>query len=120
LSKLNTVRLAGKVSRIGALKYTPSGVAIREGQLAVNQKTLGKESVGYYDLLFFGEIAEREVEAIRVGTSLLVQGSLWSRAYRNRKGVKVTEVKVVVESFERVTASRPAPSKEKPVNEHSQ
>jgi single-stranded DNA-binding protein len=115
------VRLSGKVSRIGALKYTPSGVAIREGLLAVNQQTFGKESVGYFELLFFGEIAEREVDSIRVGTSLLVQGSLWSRAYLNRKSAKVTEVKIVVQSFERLTAPRRTPSsKEKPVDEHSQ
>lgn len=96
---LNQVQLSGKISRIGLLKYTPSGVPVRDGLLAVNQNALGKESVGYYDLLFFGEIAEQDVDKIRVGSSLTVVGSLWNRAYRNRKGQKISETKVIVESF---------------------
>jgi single-stranded DNA-binding protein len=104
----NQVRLAGKVSRIGPLKYSPSGVPVREGLLAVNQNALGTESVGYFDLLFFGDIAEQEVESLRIGTALSIQGALWSRSYRNRKGVKVTELKIIVESFERGTGGKSA------------
>ncbi len=96
---LNQVSLAGKFSRIGPLKYTPSGVPVRDGVLAVNQTALGKESVGYYDLLFFGDIAEKVGDSIQVGSFRSVTGALWNRSYRNRKGVKVSETKVIVESF---------------------
>lgn len=98
------MRLTGKISRIGLLKYSPSGVAVREGLLAVNQRTLGKESVGYFELLFFGDVAERDAEKLKIGTALTVEGSLWSRSFRNRKGAKVTEIKIVVASFEALRA----------------
>ncbi len=91
--------LVGKISRLGPLKYTPSGEPIREFLLAVPQTTLGKDSIGYFDLLLFGEIAEFQTESLRIGTSLEVQGALWMRAYRNRKGQKISEVKIVVESL---------------------
>ncbi len=96
----NVVRLAGKISRIGPIKYTPSGMPVREGLLAVPQNHLGKESVGYLALLFFGSVAEQDVEKLRIGSVLKVSGSLWSRDFRNRKGVKMNEIKVIVESFE--------------------
>lgn len=64
------------------------------------QKTPGKDSVGYHELLFFGDIAQLDAEKLRIGSALKVHGSLWSRSYRNRKGAKVTETKILVEAIE--------------------
>lgn len=94
------------MNRVGTLKYTPSGVAVRDCQLAVNQNAFGKESVGYFDLILFADIAEKPTPVLKVGAALDVEGTLWSRTYRNRKGAKVTEVKVIVETF--AAAAKPS------------
>jgi single-stranded DNA-binding protein len=100
LSADNQVRLLGKLSRMGSLKFTPSGIAVREGTLAVVQEVLGKETVGYHELLFFGDLAEQEAGVLKVGSRLCVQGVLWQRSYRDRKSVKVSETKVFVREVE--------------------
>jgi small subunit ribosomal protein S18 len=47
------VRLEGKISRVGVLKYTPSGTAICDFTLAVPQRFLDKGSVGYFEAVRF-------------------------------------------------------------------
>jgi single-stranded DNA-binding protein len=94
------VRLTGKLSRIGSLKYTPSGLPLREATLAVVQDVLGKSSVGYHDLLFHGDVAEKSVGSLKIGVSMSVVGELWQRSFKNRKGTKVSETKVVVSAVE--------------------
>ncbi len=64
------------------------------------QEVLGKETVGYHELFFFGPLAEQEGGTFKVGSRLLVHGSLWQRSYRDRKSVKVSETKVFVRDVE--------------------
>ncbi|MBY0370625.1 single-stranded DNA-binding protein [bacterium] len=92
----NTVRLVGKISRLSPVKYTPSGVAVREATLAVPQSSLGKTSVGYHEVFFAGDLAELHTQKFRIGSRVDVTGTLWSREFRNRRGDKVNETKVIV------------------------
>jgi single-stranded DNA-binding protein len=80
-------------------------VAVREALLAVAQENLGKHSIGYHEILFWGDVAERQTDTLRIGSKVAIQGSLWSRKYRNRKGNEVTEIKVMVSHWEMVKGS---------------
>lgn len=91
----NHVELKGKVSRLGSLKYTPSGVAVWEFTLAVPQTYFEKNSIGYFEVLLHGKYAEEQSSKLRVGQGISAEGNLWSRNYKNRQGLRLTEVKLV-------------------------
>lgn len=95
----NAVRLQGKVSRVGILKYTPAGVPVLEFTVAVPQRGLERESIGYFEVVAQGALAEQVSDGTKVGRSVVLTGSLWARTFKNRQGTKVCETKVVLESF---------------------
>lgn len=96
----NSVCLTGKISRAGGLKYLPSGTPIFELTLAVPQHHFDKASVGYFEVVISGRAAEDINGQYTIGKTITVNGNLWARTYRNRKGAKVTETKVIVENIE--------------------
>ena len=96
---MNKVHLAGKVSRVGQLKYSPSGLALLEFTLAVEQRAYSKNSVGYYQVVVTGGQAEDLKGRLKIGTKLSLEGSLYQRSYTSRSGSKVEEVKVILETF---------------------
>ena len=93
----NVVSLKGKISRSGQLRYTPAGVAMIEFTLAVSQSCLGENTIGYFEAIASGGLAEELASQLRVGKSLALEGRLWTRSYRNRKGTQVSETKVVID-----------------------
>lgn len=90
--------VTGKVSSAGRLSYSPEGSALCEFTLAVPQRTPLGKSVGNFQVLCLGEAAETLNPALRIGREMTVQGSLWVRNYRDRRGNKVQETKIIFES----------------------
>jgi single-strand DNA-binding protein len=97
---LNRVLLKGKVSRVGKLKYTPSGIASLRFTLAVAQQLLDKESVGYIETLLFDKLAETGAQGLKIGKTISLDGHLWVRVFRNPQGIKMSETRVIVSNFE--------------------
>ena len=97
----NDVEMAGKISRREPLKYTPDGIPLLEFVLAVPQKILGRPSVGYFKALAHGTMAEELQPFVKIGKSLWVKGSLFSRAFRNTKGIQLNETKIVLKSYKK-------------------
>lgn len=95
----NWVVLIGKISRLGPLRYTPSGTPIREFTIAVPQRQFEKSSIGYFELQLAGKSAEENIEALRVGATLKVSGCLWARTFSDRQGRRVSETKILVDSL---------------------
>ena len=91
----NEVFLVGKVSQVGSLRYTPSGVPVGEVVIAVKQSHLELTNMGYFDVVLSGELAELWFSRLKVGLNLEVSGQLWSRSFRNRQGVSEKETKVL-------------------------
>lgn len=96
---MNKVHLAGKVSRVGQLKYSPSGLALLEFTLAVEQRAYSKNSVGYYQVVVTEGQAEDLKGRLKIGMKLSLEGSLYQRSYTSRSGSKVEEVKVILETL---------------------
>lgn len=95
----NTVQLVGKVSRLRSLRYAPSGKAVLELTLAVNQRGVEKASVGYFELLITDVLAEQVAAEMRVGQVMEITGSLWNRRYRDRAGIQKEEMKIIVQTI---------------------
>lgn len=110
---MNEVALVGKVSRVSQLKYTPSGKPSLDFTLAVTQRVLDKDSVGYVEVVLFGSCAEDSAQLLKIGRRISVRGQLWGRSYRNRQGAKVNETKVLCASVELAELKESKSSKEK-------
>lgn len=67
--------------------------------MAIPQEYFGKPSVGYFEVLLCGKAAEEEVGQIKIGQTLKLKGSLWSRTYKNRQGVRLSETKILIGSI---------------------
>ncbi|MBI1861952.1 MAG: single-stranded DNA-binding protein [Deltaproteobacteria bacterium] len=98
---MNEVVLIGKVSRVGPIEYTPSGIPTLELGLAARQNLFGREDFGYFEVIATGDNVAT-ASKMRVGTAVSLTGSLWQRCYRNRKGQQVSETKVVLNSLTKV------------------
>ncbi|MCX6103483.1 MAG: single-stranded DNA-binding protein [Proteobacteria bacterium] len=96
---MNKVQLAGKISRVGQLQYSPSGLALLEFTLAVGQEAYSKESVGYYEVVVSDRLAEDLKGQLKIGMTVNIQGHLYQRAYTSRSGSRINEVKVILEIF---------------------
>lgn len=97
MSAKNQVVLAGKVSKVRDLKYTPSGTCVGELVLAVQQAHLEKPSMGYFEIVLTGDLARESLSEMKIGDFIQVSGKLWSRSYKNRQGDLVTETKVLAD-----------------------
>lgn len=100
----NRVDLAGKVSKVREVKYTPSGACLRELVLAVHHDAqLEKPSMGYFEIVFSGEIAQQKLNGVKIGDWVEVTGSLWNRSFKNREGVSINETKIIAETLKHET-----------------
>ena len=95
---VNEVVLTGKLSQIGPVEYTPSGIPMIEMNLAAKQVFLDRSDYGYFDLIASGDVV-RELAGFRVGNLVKLSGCLWQRKYRDRKGHQISETKVIVNNL---------------------
>lgn len=95
----NEIRLTGKVSKQGPIKYTPAGFPVKEFTLAYYQSFLEITSVGYIDVVLTGESTDIFSKSIRIGVEVVIEGKIWSRQYKNRQGVTMKELKIVAEKI---------------------
>lgn len=93
------MRLAGKITKVSPLRYTPNGRPLLEVIVAVTQRFLGEETVGYFEVIYSESETPDMVSQLKIGRSVAVEGTLWSRRYRDRSGKMVTEKKVIAQKF---------------------
>ena len=97
----NRIHLAGKVSKVGKVKYTPRGVPLYEFTLAVPQALLGVENFGYFEVMVQGEEALSLSHELQVGKEIGLEGSLWTRKYKGQNQKWSQEFKVILSSIRR-------------------
>jgi single-strand DNA-binding protein len=81
MASLNKVFLAGNLTRDPEIRYTPSGDAVGDLQMAINRKFKGrdgqeKEETCYVGVVVWGRQAETSGEYLRKGSPILVEGRL--------------------------------------------
>jgi len=104
MASFNRVVLVGNLTRDVELKYLPSGMAVTEVGLAVNdrRKTPSGEWVEepvFVDITFWGRTAEIAAEYLGKGSSILVEGRLKYDAWE-KEGKKFSKLRVVGEKLQ--------------------
>ncbi len=103
-SSFNRVILVGNLCRDPELKYLPSGTAVADVSLAVNDRVKkGDQWVDvptYIDCTLFGRTAEVANEYLSKGSSALIEGRLKLEQWTNKEGEKRSKLKVVGERLQ--------------------
>lgn len=101
----NTVTLVGNATRDPELRYTAGGQAKAEFGLAVNRRWTNRqtqeqeESVSFFNVVAWREMAENIGESITKGMRVVVSGRLEQRSWETPQGEKRTVVEVVADEI---------------------
>lgn len=105
MASLNKVMLLGNVGKNAELRYTPNGTAKSEFSLAVNyrrrsQSGEGEEATEWFNVVLFGDQADKLTEYIVKGKQLYVEGRLQTRKWDDDQGVKHFRTEVIGHSVQ--------------------
>ena len=100
--RLNKVFLVGRLTRDPELRYTPSGMAVADLGLAVNDdyvKADGSriERVCFVDVTVWGRTAETSCEYLSKGRPVLIEGRLRMDTWESTDGQKRSKLRVTAD-----------------------
>ena len=96
---LNKIMIIGNLGADPELRYTPSGKAVTELRVAVNDNRKGPDGEWVEETLWFRvsvweQAAERLAEQLRKGNKIYAEGQLRAREYDARDGQKRTSLEL--------------------------
>lgn len=105
MASFNRTILLGNLTRDPEVRYIPSGAAVCEISIAVNEKWKDKEgnqkeSVAFIDCTAWGRTAEVIGQYLSKGSSILVEGKLTQDTWQDKESGKTrSKLKVTVEKM---------------------
>lgn len=107
---VNTVILAGNLTRDPEVRYLPSGQAVADLGLAVNERVQRNgewtEVASFIDVTVWGKTAENCGKYLRKGRPVLVEGRLRMESWETKEGEKRSKLKVVAGSVQFLDSGR--------------
>ena len=109
---LNSVQLAGNLTRDPELRHTGGGQAVVEASIAINRKWRtdageDREEVTFVGLIIWGKSAETFARMMQKGCGVFVQGRLTQQQWDDKAtGQKREKTKVTVDSWQYVSGKR--------------
>ena len=102
---VNKVILLGRLGADPQLKYTPSGRATVNFNLATNavwkdQEGKQQEKTDWHRVVAWGKLAEIMGEWLKKGSQVYIEGRLQTRSYEDTSGVKKYITEVVAQEME--------------------
>lgn len=99
MASVNKVLIAGNLTREPEIRYTPSGTAVCDLGLAINEKFKDKggdvqEKTVFVDAIAWGRQAETCSEHLLKGSAVLVEGRLQLDQWENQQGEKRQKLRV--------------------------
>lgn len=109
---VNKVILIGRLGRDPELRYTPSGAAVAQINLATTEKWTGKdgkvqEQTEWHKVIVWGKTAELSAKYLSKGSQAYVEGRLTNREYVDKKtGQTRVSVEIKAESVQFLDPSK--------------
>jgi single-strand DNA-binding protein len=96
---LNKMMIIGNLGADPELRYTPSGKAVTNLRVAVNDRSRGTDGEWVEETMWIGvevweQAAERLAEQLRKGNKIYAEGQLRAREYEARDGQKRTALEL--------------------------
>ena len=115
MASFNRVILVGNLTRDIELRYIPSGMAVTEISLAVNDRRKSAngdwvEETTFVDVTLWGRTAEVASEYLSKGSSILVEGRLKLDKWETDDGQKRSKLRVIGEKMQMLGARSPGGS----------
>jgi single-strand DNA-binding protein len=97
---LNKVMLIGNLGRDPEMRYTPNGRPVTAFSLAVSRSWLSaegerREETEWFNIVAWGELAERCNKYLRKGERIYIEGRLQTRSWESADGQKHSRTEVV-------------------------
>jgi single-strand DNA-binding protein len=99
---INSVSLTGRLTRDPDLRYTQTGMAVCNLNLAVERKfknSNGERETDFPNLKAFGKTAETLANYLKKGSLAGFEGRIQTGSYENQEGKRVYTTDVIVDSF---------------------
>lgn len=112
MASFNKVILVGNLTRDVEIRHIPSGQAVADIGIAVNEKWTAKdgtkkETVSFIDCTLWGRTAEVAGEYLSKGSSVLVEGKLVQDTWEDKEsGQKRSKLKVNVDHMQFLSSKR--------------
>lgn len=105
MANLNRVILIGNLTRDVELRSIPSGTTVGNFGIAVNRRRKNEagewtEEASFFNIVVWGNQAEKCAEYIHKGSSVAIEGRLQSRSWETEDGQKRSVVEVVAENVQ--------------------
>lgn len=104
MASLNRVMLIGNAGKNAELQYAPNGQPRTKFSLAVNSRSKKgdewEERTEWFNVVLWGDQAERVSQYITKGKPLYVEGRLQTRTWDDDKGQKHYQTEVVANSVQ--------------------
>ena len=106
MASLNKVMIIGNAGRDAELRYLANGTPQSLFSLAVNNRRKNKQTGEYEDetewfnVIIFGDTAERISQYITKGKSIYVEGRLQTRTWDDDQGQKHYKTEVIAQSVQ--------------------
>ncbi len=104
MASYNRVILVGNLTRDPELRYIPSGTAVSDIGLAINDRVKrGDEWIDettFVDITLWGRTAEVANEYLSKGSSVLIEGRLKLDSWENNEGQKRSKLKVIADKMQ--------------------
>lgn len=99
MASYNRVLLMGNLTRNPEIRYTPSGTAVADLGLAINENFKNKagetvEQTCFVDVVVWGRQAETSSEYLQKGSPVFVEGRLQLDQWENQQGEKRSKMRV--------------------------
>lgn len=125
VSSYNHVVLMGNITRDIELRYIPSGTAVADIGIAVNEKRKTAkgdwvEEVSFFDCVLWGRTAEVANEYLKKGSQVLIDGRLKQETWETPEGQKRSKVKVICEKMQMIGSKQDGNRSESASPEQSQ
>jgi len=105
MASLNKVMLIGNAGKDAELRYTSSGTPQSQFSLAVNNRRKNQagdweDQTEWFNIIIFGDTAERVSQYITKGKPLYVEGRFQTRNWDDDQGVKHYRTEVIANTIQ--------------------
>ena len=105
MGNLNRVMIIGNTGRDAELRYTANGTAVSDFSMAVNSRRRSQsgdweDETEWFQVVLFGDRAERISQYITKGKQLYVEGRLRTRNWDDDQGVRHYRTEVIANNVE--------------------
>ena len=111
MASVNKVILLGNLGADPEVRYTPSGTAVANFNLATHEQWTNKdgekeEKTEWHRIVAWARLGEICGEYLRKGSQVYVEGRIQTRAWEDRDGIKRYTTEIVAQTMQMLGSSR--------------